>query len=400
MILQDKETDALFSLLAYGLFQRELTADFGSIDWNKLVASANDHVVTALLYPGIKKVQDVPSEIFDHVQKHAVRSYARRDRIAAIQQEIIEIFSTSDILCAILKGTAIECSYPYPELRLPGDIDILISGKQMQNAADILTQAGYLFVEKNDIHTSYVKKGVHIEIHNRISRFPDNEKGQYTQRYLADAERYVTYQDLGKGVFPMLAHPYHSISLLAHMERHMCASGIGLRQLCDWAVTVHRLSKTEEDELLTVLEACGMLRYAQVLTKVCELYLQLPERRWTGDVQKDDAVSVMEDILSVGNFQAQQMERPFCSAVMDPYDLKGNGKSNMLSAYYRRVKRKMQMDFPWVKSDALTPLFCVYYPIKWGFDVLTKKRIHGNVLATIRIAKKREQLLRKMAFYK
>ena len=400
MILQDKETDALLSLLAYGLFQCELTTDFDSVDWNKLVASANDHVVTALLYPGIKLILDDSSEVFNHVQKHAVRSFARRDRVAVIQQEIVGIFSASDIPCAVLKGTAIECSYPYPELRLPGDIDILISEKQMQNAAELLTQAGYLHVEKNDIHTSYVKKGVHIEIHNRISRFPDSEKGQYTQRYFADAERYVIHQDLGKGAFPMLAHPYHSISLLAHMERHMCASGIGLRQLCDWAVTVHHLSQTEEDELLTVLEACGMLRFAQVLTKACELYLQLPERRWTGDVQKEDAASVMEDILSVGNFQAQQMERPFCSAVMDPYDLKGNGKSNMLSAYYRRVKRKMQTDFPWAKSGALTPLFCVYYPIKWGVDVLTKKRVHGNVLATIRIAKKREQLLRKMAFYK
>lgn len=400
MILQDKETDALLSLLAHGLFQHELTADFISIDWAKLIADANDHVVTALLYPGIKTLEDIPSEVFDLVQKHAVRSFARRDRTAAIQQEIVRTFEANDIPCAVLKGMAIECSYPYPELRLPGDIDILVSEANMQHAAELLAHAGYLFMEKNDIHTSYVKKGVHAEIHNRVSRFPDTEKGHYTQRYFADAEHHVIHQDAGKGIFPMLAHPYQDISLLAHMERHMCASGIGLRQLCDWAVTVHRLSMAEEDELLTVLQACGMLKFAQVMTRVCEIYLHLPKRRWTKDDQDALAVSAMEDILSVGNFQTQQMERPFCSAMMDPYDLKGNGKSNLLSAYYRRVKRKMQTDYPWAKSGALVPIFCVYYPVKWVVDVLTKKRVHGNVLATIRVAKKREKLLRNMDFYK
>lgn len=400
MVLQDKETDALLSLLAHGLFQHELTADFSSIDWAKLIAAANDHVVTAMLYPGVKALENIPSEVFDLVQKHAVRSFARRDRIAAIQHEIIGILEGNNIPCAILKGMAIECSYPYPELRLPGDIDILISETKMQLAAELLVHAGYLFMEKNDIHTSYVKKGVHVEIHNRVSRFPDNEKGCYTQRYFADAEQRVIHQDAGKGIFPMLAHPYQSISLLAHMERHMCASGIGLRQLCDWAVTIHRMSEAEEDELLTVLEACGMLKFAQVVTRVCEIYLQLPKRRWTKEDQDALAISAMEDILSVGNFQAQQMERPFCSAMMDPYDLKGNGKSNLLSAYYRRVKRKMQTDYPRAKSGVLVPIFCVYYPVKWVVDVLTKKRVHGNVLATIRVAKKREKLLRNMDFYK
>lgn len=400
MILQDKETDALLSLLSYGLFQCDITKELTSVDWNKLVASSDDHVVTALLYPGIKTLQDVPSEIFDLVQKQAVRASARRERIAIVQNEILDIFGACNILCVVLKGMAVECYYSYPELRMPGDIDILVSEKQLGVATKLLAQSGYLFVEKNDIHTSYMRQGVHVEIHHRISRFPGTEKGKYAEGYLTEAEHHVKHSQVGKNTFPMLAQPYQSISLLTHMERHMCASGIGLRQLCDWAVMVHSLNRNEEAELLTALKACGLLKFAQIMTKACEVYLRLPMRGWTADVQDAVVDSVMEDILSAGNFQAQQLERPFCSAVMDPYDLKGNGKSNMLSAYYRRVKRKMQGDFSWAKSGALVPFFCIYYPLKWGVDVLTKKRARGKIWVTLRVANKRERILRQMAFYR
>lgn len=401
MVLQSKETDALLSLLAYGLFQCSMETDFQGVEWQRLVASANDHVVTALLYPGIKILEDdVPSDVFDLIQKHAVRASARRERIVAIQQELVDVLSAGNISCAVLKGAAIEINYPYPELRLPGDIDILISEKQLSKAMDLLQQSGYHFTESNDIHASYMKQGVHIELHHCISRFPDTEKGRYAKTYLADAETRVVLKDIGKNTLPVLVQPYQSVSLLSHMERHICASGVGLRQLCDWAVTIHNMTPDEESTLLATLEKCGLLRFAQVLTRACELYLKLPSRQWTAGIDDVVVTAVMEDILSVGNFQAQRVARPFGSAVMEPYDLKGNGKSNMLSAYYRRVKRKMQSDYPWAKSRALTPLFCVYYPAKWTFGVLTKKRARGNVLATVRTAKKRESLLRQMAFYR
>ena len=50
--------------------------------------------------------------------------------------------------------------------------------------------------------------------------------------------------------FPMLSGAYQIIALLAHMEQHLDSSGIGLRQVCDWAVTAHALRNCFDGETL------------------------------------------------------------------------------------------------------------------------------------------------------
>ncbi|MCB7187645.1 nucleotidyltransferase family protein, partial [Anaerostipes caccae] len=58
--------------------------------------------------------------------------------------------------------------------------------------------------------------------------------------------------------------------LLLHKLEHITSSGLGLRQLCDWAVFVHRDMTPERwEDLLPKLSRFGLLHFARVITRIC-----------------------------------------------------------------------------------------------------------------------------------
>ena len=180
----------------------------------------------------------------------------------------------------------------------------------------------------------------------------------------------------------------------------MGASGIGLRQLCDWAVSVYRVTVEERGDIISVLEKCGLLRFAQILTKVCEKYLGLPACGWLSPVPDQLVEDTIAEILSVGNFQAQHENRPFASALIDPYDLDGDGKRKLVRTYLRRVERKMCNEYPWAKRRILIPFFGVFYFWRLCLAII-KGDINGKgMLNTLQSSRAREKLLRKMCLYK
>lgn len=105
--------------------------------------------------------------------------------------------------------------------------------------------------------------------------------------------------------FPILDSIYQMIGLLAHKEQHLATSGIGLRQICDWAVTMHALREQIGEKEIATLERCGLLHFAKVVTRLCEKYLGLPPCLWYQNAMDDQVDALMEDILSAGNFHEQ-----------------------------------------------------------------------------------------------
>ena len=400
MKLHEKETDVLLSLLSYCLFQQKPEIDPVDVDWKKMISSANDHVVTPLLYPAVMQIPNVPVEIFDSVQRHAVRSSVKLERVAKIQSEVLGLLNNENIPCVVLKGMAVARNYPFPELRLSGDMDLLVSCSDMARANELLLSAGFVCADKNEIHVVYGKNGIIIELHHHISRFPDSDKGNFAKEFMSDAVNHSRTEAVGIYEFPALEQPYQLLALLMHMERHMGASGIGLRQLCDWAVSVYHMKQDEECEFLKLAADCGLLDFSRIITKVCQKYLRLPKLHWTQGVEDEIVTAVMEDILSVGDFQIQQLKRPYGSVVIDPYGSGDAENGNIIVTYIKRVKRKMSVDYSWAKSNFLVPFFCVFYLLKWLFEILTGKSVHRNFGNTLITARKRERMLRKLRLYR
>lgn len=396
---EKKETTVLLALLAHEIFDLAIDIDASTVDWTAVLEEAKRHKVTALLYPAIRSMDGVPEIVFNKVCGTAITVAAASEAMLKEQRRILDLLEAHQIPCAILKGTSVAYLYPHPELRTIGDIDILVDEDKLDYTCSIMQEHEFAPTYTAEKHLCLQKGAVWVEMHRMVSVFPENEKGRFTKQYMTDALRHMQTAEIDGIRFPMLSGSYQIISLLAHMEQHLATSGIGLRQVCDWAVTVHVHRDDFSEETLSLLERCGLLRFARIMTRLCERYLGLPPCPWTADAPAALVDAMLSDVLEGGNFQAQHEKRPFADVLTDAYDVAGKGKTSLFRNYIRYLKKYLRQNDPWAKSRLWIPVFGVFLPVRWGVRVLLGKRKQINLVHAVGMAREREKLLREMKLY-
>ena len=116
----------------------------------------------------------------------------------------------------------------------------------------------------------------------------------------------------------------------------MGSVGIGLRQIYDWTVTVHAHREEIGEAELALLDRCGLLCFAKVLTKMCEKHLILPPFSWTRDVSEEMVDSVLLDIFKTGNFHVHAGINRISAVMTDPTGESGE-RSSVVRNYIRYV---------------------------------------------------------------
>lgn len=399
-LTEKKETNALLALLAHEIFDQAMDIDASTVDWSAVLVEAQRHKVTALLYPAIRSMDGVPEAIFNKVCGTAIAVATASEAMLKEQRRILDLLEARQIPCAVLKDTSVAYLYPHPELRTIGDIDILVDEENLDEACKALQADGFAPTYTAEKHLCFQKGAVWVEMHRMVSVFPESEKGRFTKQTMTEALRHTQEAEISGVRFPMLSGAYQIIALLAHMEQHLATSGIGLRQVCDWAVTAHALRNCFDSETLALLERCGLLRFAKIMTRLCERHLGLPVCPWTADASDTLVDGMLSDVLEGGNFQAQYAKRPFADVLTDAYDVAGNGKTNLLRNYVRYLKKYLRQNYPWAKNRLWLPAFGVFLPARWGVRVLLGKRKKINLMYAVGMARERERLLRELELYR
>ena len=397
---EKKETKVLLALMAHEIFHREMEIDTSAVDWMSVLAEAGRHKVTALLYPTIRELDRVPENAFNKACGMAIAVAQASEAMLKRQREILDLLEARQVPCAVLKGTSVAYLYSHPELRTIGDIDILVDEENLDEACKALQADGFAPSYTAEKHLCLQKGAVWVEMHRMVSVFPESEKGRFTKQTMTDALRHTQEAEIGGVRFPMLSGAYQIIALLAHMEQHLATSGIGLRQVCDWAVTAHALRNCFDGETLALLERCGLLRFAQIMTRLCEKHLGLPPCSWITDASDALVDAMLADVLDGGNFQSQYTKRPFAAVLTDAYDVSGKGRNSLFRNYIRYLKKYLRQNEPWAKSRLWLPVFGVFLPVRWGVRVLLGKRKQINLVHAVSMAREREKLLRELELYR
>ena len=398
-MIKERETKMLLSLLANELFGQALPESHADVDWEKLIEEANDHAITALLYGGLKRLNGVPKEILNRVRASAISSAMRSQSMLQVQAEVLNALAVQQIDCAVLKGMSVACHYPHPELRVPGDIDLLIGSANLEAACKAMEGIGFVADHETGLHTAMRRKDVDVELHRKVTTFPDTEKGAWAAAYMEQALQQLSRQEISGHTFPTLQRSFQLISLLTHMSRHMRSSGIGIRQLCDWAVTVHHLREKINQEDIAILENCGLLRFASITTHMCEKYLGLPECEWTQDVPEELVDAAMADMLESGNFHAKRENREFDTMLMTPYESNLTSRSSVFHNYFSFIRKRLNENYSWAKSSLWIPVFAVFFPLRWLFLVIIGKRKMIHVSQALHHAKSRDNMLHDLQLF-
>ena len=246
------------------------------------------HTIAALAAPILSELS-LSEDVFQTWEKHCVKTFILNQRCQYAQMSL-----PLTVPYVILKGTAAAQYYPYPEYRAMGDIDIMTRREDFETACNMLLASGYMEVtDPEDVrHREFKKNDVLIEVHRYFAVLNDKRQAEYLDNLIIDHIN-------PSHVLPDLVN---GVVLLEHIGHHL-ENGLGLRQIIDWMMFVNKcLPDKKWLEFQTLLKPLDLEVLAIATTRMCEMYLGLPERNWCANADETLCQRLMEYVLSSGNF--------------------------------------------------------------------------------------------------
>lgn len=306
----------LFALLGRALFGGgpPLPDD---TDYPALFRESAEQAVHLLAYNCLtaRERSAMPPDTAREWSQLALATMWKNEQLLHEQQAVLE--ALEGIPCVILKGSSSAMYYPQPELRCAGDVDLLLAPADVPRAEALLTARGYCPPEEpHEFHRSLCRGQFVVELHFQVPGMPSGAAGTPIRAFFQDAVGRSTVQN----GLPVLTPERQAVVLLLHKLEHLTSSGLGLRQLCDWAVFVHRaITPALWETLEETLRRFGLLYFARVITRICVEFLGLPRTDAPWCMTADSALcrELLEDILRTGNFGCKENrygQRLFTSA--------------------------------------------------------------------------------------
>jgi len=293
-----------------------------------------------------------------------------------------------DIPFTTFKGYASAYYYPQPIYRPMGDVDFIVSPENYNAAVERLINAGNTRTgSEHERHEAFRKDKITFELHSEIKGIPNGADEIATDSATAEEKVRALLSDLiqtgrivetqqGKIIVPDDFH--HGLIMLLHVAGHMINDGgVGLRHLCDWAVYVNRV---DVERFRPQLESVGLWTFACQLTAVCVRYLGLPEMDWVGEQDDEFLSSLIEDVLSAGNFGKKEAGRETTLALE--------------KTSFAEITRDRYLQ----ATGLLLPAYMVVNVVRYGWLLITGKR-RVIKLSTFAGAKNRDKLYRQFRLF-
>ena len=281
-------------------------------EWDKVLLLAKQQTVLGLVADSIPHL---PEEFRPDPQTSS-KLHARAISIcrshSLLNRKIADLKSTLDnhgIHSVLFKGQGVAMNYQNPMIRQCGDIDMYVGERNFEKTLEILKPSSNEKASdyKNQKHFNLLDNGVDIEIHRIAETVPGLRRNrlfqEWTLKHLEGKELHVV--QIGGASVNLPPHQFNALYIMNHAWHHFVNGGIGLRQLCDWAMFLHRHhSDIDPDVLREDLNSFGLSRAWQILAGVAVEYLGLPAEEcplYTGKFSLKS--SMMIDVIwSEGNF--------------------------------------------------------------------------------------------------
>lgn len=313
-----------------------------------------------------------------------------------------KLMSENNINYCVLKGSSSAIYYPDPIMRAMGDVDFLVSTKDFERTTEILKSKGFapLTSEKHICHLALKKDKMHFEVHFAPAGLPEGNAGELIKGYLADIFEKSETADIGGNQFIKPNHFHHGLVSLMHIYHHMLSEGIGLRHLCDWAAFVNSLENDEFEKLFKEkLTACGLWKFAKVLSFLAYKYLKIEYKPFMGEVDEKLCVDLICDIFEGGNFGNKDRGRVFEGTAISSRGKNGIKKSKFLQIISNMNSAALtQFEFL-SKYKFLRSVGFIFIGSRFTFRVITGKRKMPDITYSLENAERRKQIYKQLHLF-
>lgn len=338
-------TEIYLELLRAGLWNRPAVVS-GSAKFAELVELArHQNTLPTVSKAVLDKFADrLPRKTHDFlqdvVQKCEKSHQAANSVIAYATQEL----AAEDISSVLLKGQGIASHYPVPTIRQAGDIDLYV--KDFSRARAVMARLFGPETEVGSKHVTYHVGGtLDIELHKYTEVLAkESQNAEYQLISDKGTSEYLELVRLDGHFVNTPESTFNAFYIFHHLWHHFTGMGIGMRQLCDWAMFLHsHKGKLDEARLGEWLETFGLKDAWQVFGCAAVQALALPPE----DLPFYDASKAKRGSRLVDFFLVQGDNRAFKHGRHDQSKLRHKGGS------LRFIHRRLKLMFPIFPGKAL-----------------------------------------------
>lgn len=232
----------------------------GEVNWKAILRIAKEQTTQVIVTDGIEAL---PSELWPAKEimfkliAIRVKTKHLHLQLNSALTKIAKALNAESLPSVLLKGQGVAHNYRLPESRMCGDIDLYVGKENFEKASDVIctlnpTQTKEE-IEHDALHRHFDIDEVTLELHQKASSSANRR-----QKKLFDAWTKANLDDhFLDGTLPTIdfdqtpvqtpSANYNAVFILHHAARHMITEGIGLRQICDWAMFLDK-HHTEVDE--------------------------------------------------------------------------------------------------------------------------------------------------------
>ena len=314
---------AFWKLLKAGLWERApiIETKLTGEQWAEVMEQAKRQTLLGVLFDGMLRLplelqpeEEIRMKWFWRVNKI---EQANR-KLNRVLVEFTDKLQEQGISSLMLKGQSYAVLYPQPLHRQCGDIDLFIGMRNYERVCNLVREWGISGIENDEspIHLQCFWQGVTIELHRKVSNIPRTSRHypllDWCESELEDSEAYFT-PHLENTRIRIPSPTFNVVYVFFHLYQHFLITGVGLRQLCDWARLLHAYKDEYDIDILEQrLDKLGLLHPWRVFGTLLVEYLGLPQEDfplYLPDEKK--AEKVMSLIERDGNFgETRGMKKP------------------------------------------------------------------------------------------
>ena len=346
----DCQYEILLKLLKTSMFGIDTAIDFSNIDLFNVFKEAKKQTVVAHTFVNLPpEAKETALDVYKEWENLSFSIIQNNYKLLNANVELDKLLENAFIPHCTLKGFASAHYYEKPYLRQMGDIDLLVSDKDINRTISLLESSGYTCVDVNrthEFHIAFKKNKILYEIHTNIVELSDSDFAidEIIKDIIPNSQKITS--ELGEICIPNRVG--HAIIMLLHLRRHMRdGDGIGLRHFCDWAALANTISDddwvSKFEPILTKIKIKSM---AMAFSKAAHLLLEMPEKEWFKNYDNNIASQLINDILSGGNFGRFDANRQKQKLFID-------GRNNTITSLFRRFFQNVYCWQPFFKTHKI-----------------------------------------------
>lgn len=307
-----RSQQAFFLLLRSGLWECDIS-DFSLFplsqqEWDDVFHMAGSQTVQGLVYRGF---QHLPDDLFPSQsqvwQWVSIAARLEKEYRQFCQQtaDTFQMLDKEGLQPFLQKGLAVAQYYEHPELRVNGDIDWYLDGKEtLAGVLPWLEHQGYQPECHSDGSISFTHEGTEVELHRQLVDL-DSPCHRKAVRQLLGTDHTGETLLLSDTRVRVPAPIATLILLNAHLMKHAFTVGVGLRQFCDMARAYHRLYRHyDASALATAYRRTGLWQWSRLMHRFLISYLGMPadELPSPTPAYPHDCQRLLRQVLREGNF--------------------------------------------------------------------------------------------------